>query len=208
MRDSISGFANSRLAVFCALSAVLAISSYAGAQVIPDLSPPPIVRGAPGDTITIPLNLSRTTLQGNYSLNFIFPRSLLAFLRTDSTGTVTEAWEKSSGRLAAADTIAISGFISTGGPFDVEGVLIKVIFRVEDGASGSGELQLRNFERDLANATTRDGVFQVSLNTPPVLDRIANQAMNEGAIMDVPVTAADPDGDGITLSGCAKLNWY
>ncbi len=42
--------------------------------------------------------------------------------------------------------------------------------------------------------------FSADPNEPPTLDPIGNQTLDEGATLDVQVSASDPDGDPITLS--------
>jgi squalene cyclase len=47
----------------------------------------------------------------------------------------------------------------------------------------------------LSNTKTFDVTVQ-NANRPPVLDQIANQSLAEGATLDIPVAATDPDGNG------------
>ena len=139
------------------------ISTQARAQL--DLSPPAMVSAAPGDTITVPLNLTNPNAEAiqAFGLRFLYPSALLEFLNTDNTGTLTDGFVQSSGQESTPGEIVIGGFDFTG--TTGSGVLINVIFAVKADAAGSGALQLTNFSDAIAGATTTDGVFSVAETT-------------------------------------------
>jgi hypothetical protein len=85
--------------------------------------------------------------------------------------------------------------------------LLIVNFRVVGAAGSSSVLDLSFVEMTTSTFMSllnvlkvTDGKVTVRGNSPPVLTAIPNQTMNEGATLNIPLAATDPDGDGIVLS--------
>jgi len=142
---------------FCMIFGLASTQLYAQ----PDVSPPAKVTGNPGETITVPLNLTNLggTAITSFALTFFYPTSLLTFQSTDNAGTLTDGWIQAGGQENVAGQITIGGFNLT--QISGDGVLLNVNFEVNAGATGSGPLQLKDFKDGLAGATTTDGVFEV-----------------------------------------------
>lgn len=167
-----------------------------------EISAPPLVKGFPGDTISVPLNLTFGLLPPNppisaYGLQFEFPHHLLQFDTTITTGTLTANWFVSSGTLASPmdSVITVGGFSIT--PITTSGVLIICKFIVKPLAMGQDSLKLFGFVDNLKNAVTRPGLYAVP--SPPVIRAIQNQAIDEGGAFiplqldDYVSDAEDPD---------------
>ena len=85
-----------------------------------------------------------------------------------------------------------------------------------DNGNGTGNLQFSPGSGDVGNHlievialdngspqltdTTRFTLSVIDFNDPPVLTAIANQSVNEGATLDVSVTASDPNSNTLTLT--------
>ena len=106
-----------------------------------EISAPPLVKGFPGDTISVPLNLIFGPLPPNppisaYGLQFEFPHHLLQFDTTITTGTLTANWFVSGGTLVLPtdSVVTVGGFSTT--PITASGVLIICKFIVKPLAIG------------------------------------------------------------------------
>jgi hypothetical protein len=84
--------------------------------------------------------------------------------------------------------------------------LLIVNFRVVGTAGSSSVLDLSFVEMTTSTFMSllnvlkvTDGKVTVRGNSPPVLTAIPNQTMNEGATLNIPLSATDPDGDRIAL---------
>ncbi len=130
-----------------------------GAQL--DVSPPAKITAMPGETITVPLNLTNPAAKAidAFGLRLLFPGALLDYDTVQTAGTLTNGWLVVNGNQTGANEVTLGGFHIAA--TTASGVLLNLKFTVKPDATGKDSLKLGNFTDDLARATTTDGVFEI-----------------------------------------------
>ncbi|MFQ5650561.1 MAG: cohesin domain-containing protein [bacterium] len=132
-----------------------------------DLSPPLSVEAGPpsGQTVSIPLTLTNDggAVVDAVTFQFLYPTAQLTYVGVDRVGTLTENWNQMDGQENTSGTITFVGFNSLdANDANQTGVLVNVQF-VTTAQSGTGALQLINFQDAIAHATTIDGTLNGSV---------------------------------------------
>jgi len=188
--------------------------SNSNAQVIVSGAIPSNANPNSGDQITVAINFDMTgmagtadSLLGSFTATIDWDPTVLSFV---SHGGILQGFVG-----VVNTTQAGTGHITFNGanPLGVSGMFDVVVFTFDvSGAGGtSTALDLEysamaaafTFNNLLPFLTVNDGMVTVAggaINQPPQLTAIPNQTMDENAMLDVPVTATDPDTDNITLS--------
>jgi len=186
------------------------IEMYSSADTATAASVPSNATPRTNETISVTINANVSALQAPnnrlaaYQATLNWNPAVIQFLGTtpapapwDTPNLNTN--EVATGKLEWNDFVA--GGVS--GNFN----LLIVNFRVVGAAGSSSVLDLNFVEMTTSTFLSllnvlkvTDGKVTVRGNAPPVLTAIANQTMNEGATLNIPLSATDPDGDKITLS--------
>jgi hypothetical protein len=129
-----------------------------------NVSPSPEVLGCPGETVSVSIILTdpQTPLDA-FSLDLSYPISVLRYISIDVSQTLTEEWFLVAGNEPSPGVITIGGINLD--PIEHSGILVKVLFQVNEGQIGQGPLCLSEFVDDLQGAETTCGVFS-SENCP------------------------------------------
>jgi len=160
------------------------------------------------ETISVAINIDVSAVQAPnnrlaaYQAKLKWDPAVIQFL---SLTVAPAPWDSPTLIKVAADELEWNDFVAGGvsGKFNVFNVNFKVV-----GAAGLGspldlefvEMTTSMFLSLLNVLKVTDGKVTVRGNAAPVLTAIANQTMNEGATLNIPLSATDPDGDKITLS--------
>lgn len=172
-----------------------------------DVSPPPSVdvSGPPGQILTIPVNLTnpQSVSIDAFGFTFLYPTDRLTFQNVSSTGTLTAGWTTVDGNETTLGEITVGGFDNGGGTTG-EGVLLNVLFEVEDGA-GVGLLQLTTFLNDITGATTTDGTLNSTV--PVELVSFSAQVIDDG-IKLAWLTASETDNFGFDVERGASRDTF
>jgi len=165
-----------------------------------EVSPTDVI-GTPNSSVRVPVIINNrigVPLHA-FGLKFHFPSSLLGYTKVVKEGTLTADWIEVNGREITEGVIIIGGFDTTA--VTGSGVLFEVEFTVQEGASGTGDLQLTNFVDDITWAMTNDATIKI--NHPPQAPRL-RFPQNDTTIIDWPDSlkfvwykSMDPDSGDI-----------
>jgi PKD repeat protein len=115
----------------------------------------------PDSTVTVPLRLINKNARGITAFGFklLYPDSLLSFIETSATGTLTQGWIQSGGQETAVGIVTVGGFNTTA--IASSGILLNVRFKVKTTAAGVDTLRIRDLVDDLSTATSLDAVVKI-----------------------------------------------
>ncbi|UCE19309.1 MAG: thrombospondin type 3 repeat-containing protein, partial [Gemmatimonadota bacterium] len=138
-----------------------------------DVSPPGMLKGCVGNTVTLPLILTYDGCPPEpidaFQFDVTYPTTLFTFVGVDTTGSLTSGWTFMDGVENTPGVITLGGY-SYPGQISSSGVLVNVIFSVT-AEGGPLPVSLSQFTDDLARARTTAGLFKTSANdvSPPEL---------------------------------------
>ncbi len=200
------------MAYCCAVAALLFLPAYGFTQSepVPAESVPSNATPLPNETISVAINVDVSNLQapnnrlGSYQATLLWNPAILQFVNTTPAPA---PWNAPNINLndVAVGKIVWNDFQTGGstGKFNIFNVNLRVI-----GAAGAMDTLKLSFAelfattfRDIRNLLViQNGTITVrSSNRAPILAAIRDTTMNEGATLDVPIAATDPDGGTITL---------
>jgi hypothetical protein len=201
-----------RAVAYCGVvAALLLLPAHGFTQTVPAESVPSNATPLPNETIAVAINVDVSNLQapnnrlGSYQATLLWNPAVLQFV---SITPAPPPWNDPNLNLndVARGKLEWNDFQTGGstGKTNIINVNLKVV-----GAAGAMDTLKLSFAelftttfRDIRNLLViQNGQITVrSPNSAPVLAAIPDQSMNEGATLDVPISATDPDGGTITLA--------
>jgi len=128
----------------------------------------------PDSIITVPLRLVNKPMHEirAFGLKLIYPDSILTFVNTSNSGTLTENWAQATGQVNQLGIVNIGGYNPD--PLSGEGVFLNVIFQVKSDASGSDTLKIRQLVDDFQDASTLDAIIKIGAPIKLTADFVAD----------------------------------
>jgi len=136
---------------------------------------PTDLKGAPGDTVTIPVNiLSDVTGMGiiSYQFTLNFGSNILNPIGVDVTGTMTESWQPPVFNDQTAGQIQVGGYTTS--ELTGTGTLVNLLFIVTGAQGSQTNLDFSEFlfNSGTPETNTESGVFRVEREQPDILGRV------------------------------------
>lgn len=118
--------------------------------------------GRPGEEVVFTIEMDRPESIRAFGLDMGYPAELLTFVDIRATG-MTEKWDVLDGQINVDGVVTIGGFDPVVQRNQSPGKLVNIVFKVNEGAEGIGDLWLFNVTDDLAMADCRPGRFSTAI---------------------------------------------